>query len=437
MREPHHEPTPPRPRWVALGGLTVGASAVSILLFTQNYLLFHSLLEMFGVAVGASVAMIAWNTRAIRRDDYMLLLGISFGAVAFMGVVHTLSHEGMNVFFESPDEASTHLALLSRIWLAGALLTAPLFIGRRMQVGPLMAATVLGCVLLTGMPLHTEWIPQCYLATGGPTLFTRGAETAIIALLLGAHITHWRAREGLHGDQLLILGGAISAAIMASACFATQVHPSDPISAAGHVCMLLSYIMVYWALVHIGLSQPFTTMFRDLVRSVAELEQAANKDTLTGLYNRRGMLALGDAQLALARRLGLTITVVFADLNGLKALNDEHGHAWGDRALEDTADLLRDTFRQADLLARVGGDEFMAMMIHGSGRSPISRLRAGLERHNRTQKRPYTLSIALGASLVAAGTAITLEEVLEEADAKMYTDKQRHYAALGLVPRSR
>ncbi|HET9769589.1 MAG TPA: GGDEF domain-containing protein, partial [Acidimicrobiia bacterium] len=89
-----------------------------------------------------------------------------------------------------------------------------------------------------------------------------------------------------------------------------------------------------------------------------ELSRLALRDDLTGLANRRAFVTVGEQLLRVAERSGETVLLVYADLDGMKVINDLHGHAAGDEALQAAARLLRETFREADLVARVGGDEF-------------------------------------------------------------------------------
>ena len=103
-----------------------------------------------------------------------------------------------------------------------------------------------------------------------------------------------------------------------------------------------------------------------------ELSNLALMDELTGLYNRRGFLALADRQLRLARRSGRCLLLFFIDLDGLKEINDVFGHTEGDAALMWTAEALEATFRDSDVIARIGGDEFAALAIEASGQSEAS-----------------------------------------------------------------
>ena len=87
------------------------------------------------------------------------------------------------------------------------------------------------------------------------------------------------------------------------------------------------------------------------------------RDELTGLYNRRGFLELAPLQLLIAQRESRSALLFFVDLNGMKQIYDGVGGEQGDRALNETGDVLREAFRAADVIARLGGDEFVAVML--------------------------------------------------------------------------
>jgi len=151
------------------------------------------------------------------------------------------------------------------------------------------------------------------------------------------------------------------------------------------------------------------------------------RDDLTGLYNRRGLVALAEQQVRMAERTREGFEVVFIDLDGLKQINDSFGHPIGDQALLDTAAILRATFRDSDVLARLGGDEFAALVLgdpSGIG-GASARLRDALARHNATAERPYLLSLSMGHSRFDPADPVPIEELLRLADRRMYEEKRR------------
>jgi two-component system cell cycle response regulator len=159
-------------------------------------------------------------------------------------------------------------------------------------------------------------------------------------------------------------------------------------------------------------------------RAMAELRRLALVDELTGVHNRRGFMLLGEQQLAVARRAGLPVTVLFVDVDGLKRINDTLGHEHGDRALVAAAELMRRTFRASDVVGRVGGDEFAALLV--SETEPATsgeRLRAAIDEYNRDAG-PPELSCSVGAVRRDLADDSTLQDLLAEADRAMYRTRQ-------------
>ena len=181
---------------------------------------------------------------------------------------------------------------------------------------------------------------------------------------------------------------------------------------------------------------------RDLLRDLAriaerELEvlQLAATDDLTGLSNRRGFEALGHHVLALSKRARARASLLFFDLNGFKQINDVHGHAEGDRALVGFAGVLRSALRETDVLARLGGDEFVALVAGaqaGDEAQIIDRVRVGVARYNRDDRRGYDLKFSVGYAPCDTHDDTSIAELIDIADHAMYANKR---AARERVPR--
>jgi diguanylate cyclase (GGDEF)-like protein len=165
-----------------------------------------------------------------------------------------------------------------------------------------------------------------------------------------------------------------------------------------------------------------------------QLADLALRDDLTGLYNRRGILALGDFQRRQCLRSGRTLVVVQIDLDGLKLINDSWGHAAGDQAIAGTAAILRCTFRESDIIGRIGGDEFVAIAVDADAAAihrVERRLALALEAHNSRRTAPFKLSFSIGTSVLIPPSAPTLAELLSRADAELYRAKRASYARAG------
>lgn len=162
-------------------------------------------------------------------------------------------------------------------------------------------------------------------------------------------------------------------------------------------------------------------------RLLSALRSLSLIDDLTGLYNRRGFMELGTQFLKLSRRSGKGAVVLFLDLDGFKAINDEHGHHVGDRALAHVADVVRGAFRRSDLVARVGGDEFAVLAPAVSGEPAemlAGRVRQCLAEFNAMDREPYELKASLGVARFDSGGPVGLESLLAAADANMYEEKR-------------
>ncbi len=158
-----------------------------------------------------------------------------------------------------------------------------------------------------------------------------------------------------------------------------------------------------------------------------ELRAAALRDDLTGLYNRRGFALLAERRLTESRRSGAPQALVFADIDDFKAVNDAYGHDAGDRALILAAQALTATFREADIVARIGGDEFAVIADLGSADHDVAALSARLEhqiaRLLADSDLGFDLALTLGVSYSRSPQAISLDELLRRADEFMYERK--------------
>jgi diguanylate cyclase (GGDEF)-like protein/PAS domain S-box-containing protein len=150
-----------------------------------------------------------------------------------------------------------------------------------------------------------------------------------------------------------------------------------------------------------------------------EIEYLSYKDKLTDLYNRR---FFEEEMERLDAERQLPISIIMADLNGLKFINDNYGHAKGDELLKKAAEILGSSIREEDVLARQGGDEF-AVLLPKTDKNQVKkilkRIRAEIEK---TKNEKFPLSIALGAA-TKKNIEQDIEEVLKKADDNMYKDK--------------
>jgi diguanylate cyclase (GGDEF)-like protein len=165
-------------------------------------------------------------------------------------------------------------------------------------------------------------------------------------------------------------------------------------------------------------------------RLLAELHTQSLQDYLTGLNNRRGFFLLAQQHAKLAKRLKKPVLLVVADLDGLKKINDTFGHGAGDQALIETSSILKKTFRDADIIGRIGGDEFAVCMMEDDTSTAeviTERFEKNIRITNAMKTAPYELSVSAGIARFDPDSHVTFEEMLARADALMYEKKRKRH----------
>jgi len=168
---------------------------------------------------------------------------------------------------------------------------------------------------------------------------------------------------------------------------------------------------------------------QELASANRELENLSLIDDLTGLYNRRGFLALAEHRVKLAYRNGAIFSVAFIDLDGLKQINDAYGHQAGNQALIDAAHVLKHCFRESDILARLGGDEFALFIAEADHQEITHRIYQKLQICNAEPGRHHSLSFSMGIVLGNAEKNLDITALLESADTLMYQEKRIKHAS--------
>jgi diguanylate cyclase (GGDEF)-like protein len=153
-------------------------------------------------------------------------------------------------------------------------------------------------------------------------------------------------------------------------------------------------------------------------------------DELTGLYNRRGFMTLAEQHINLAKRCNYPLTILYADVDHLKQINDQHGHMEGDQILVRAANVLRKTFRRSDIIGRMGGDEYVVLAIDISSediRILLDRFKNTIDKDNGMYaSKPYHLSISLGSANIDPRSSLSIEDGIQQADIALYQQKHQH-----------
>lgn len=149
-------------------------------------------------------------------------------------------------------------------------------------------------------------------------------------------------------------------------------------------------------------------------------------DPLTGLYNRRGFMALAEQQIKTATRTNKKMSLLFIDIDDMKRINDTWGHEEGDRALVSATTVLKKTFRESDILARMGGDEFAVLAVDAAENPEIvlGRLAEQIGLHNAVPDHLYEISMSIGMAVYDPQVPCSLDDLISRADTRMYEQKK-------------
>ncbi len=638
-----------------------------------NNLLFQALVDLTSIIICCSILVVAWNSRKYSENYYFTFIGIAFFYVAIVELAHLLTTHGMPFFPDYGTNEPEQLWTSARYIQSISLVVAPLFLKRTFNIWAviLVFTAIVAGILLSIMVWHN--FPPCYLYDSEITPFKISSEFIISSSFIVAGGLLWLFRAYFEPVVLRLLLASTGFAIAAECSFMFYREPTSMLNITGHIFSLLPFILIYWALVVIGLQRPYDMLFYNLSQShdllkkerdkldnlmdleesmllaldrdqkvtlinrkgteilgapeeeilgkpwydtfipadvrkelkekynnimegkeeltrytereiinvkgevhviawhnslirdetgkitgifssgqditsrrqaedlfcaifntspvgmyiiqdgkfrmvnpqfqkytgysegeligmspmsivlpedAAKVRQNAIKalklkdqfytydfrirvkdgtikwfmesvssilydgrratlgtimdiserkqseelfrslsltDDLTGLYNRRGFLMLANKQLKLSYRMKKPVTVLFADIDRLKWINDNLGHLEGDAAIVNAAKILKDTFREADIVARISGDEFAVFMTGSDenySETVINRLERRLSEFNQTAAKPYQLSLSFGLASTTSDKPVDLNELLDTADRFMYGQKR-------------
>jgi PAS domain S-box-containing protein len=233
-----------------------------------NYLLFHTIAELFSIAVAISIFMIAWNTRHVNQSQFLAFIGLSFPSIAALDLLHAIAFPGMSVFADSGPDLPTQLWIAARYVQAASFLAAPLLLpNARLPTGVVLGlqAALFSLAVLLIFPLGA--MPACFVEGEGLTTFKIVSEYVIaglVALACMALIARRRHFEG--GTFPLVLGG-FALLIVQEMTFTLYQDPHGLMNALGHFFKILSYYLLYKAIVVTALKNPYDVMFLRLCRS--------------------------------------------------------------------------------------------------------------------------------------------------------------------------
>jgi signal transduction histidine kinase len=229
-----------------------------------NYLLYHCLAELFSVVIAVGVFAIAWNSRRFLENNYLLYLGIAYLFVGTIDLAHTLSYKGMMIFPGFGANLPTQLWIAARYLEAVSLLLAPWFLRRRLNPVALFAGYFLIFTLLCLSIFYWKVFPVCFVEGVGLTPFKKISEYIICGILAGALAFLWRQRAEFDRIVLRLIVWSIILTMASELAFTFYVGVYDLSNFIGHFLKILSFYLIYKAIIETGLVKPYNLLFRNL-----------------------------------------------------------------------------------------------------------------------------------------------------------------------------
>ncbi len=243
----------------------------------HNYLFFHGIVELAGVAVSVTIFSIGWHAHKFARNESFLVLACAFLAVASIDLFHTLAYKGMGVFPEADPNHPTQYWIAARFMEAAGFLTAALRLGKTDSFSPrVVLSGFMGATALLLLAIHPlGWFPDCFVEGKGLTSFKVGSEYLISGLLAFSGVLFWKKRKFFDKNTLPFLLWALGITILSEMSFTLYNDVFGFFNYLGHALKLLSLALVYRSLIQGSLSNPYEGLFIDLLRSKEQAEEAS------------------------------------------------------------------------------------------------------------------------------------------------------------------
>ncbi len=266
-----HELWQPRNALAVAGALAVLAGLYLASRF--SYLLFHSLAELFSIIVACSIFVIVWNTRRVLESSYLLFVGVAYLFVAALDLLHTLAYTGMGVFPGGGTDLPTQLWIAARYLESLSLLLATFFVGRRLRLHLLLLGYAVVFTVGVVVIFHWRVFPDCFVEGEGLTPFKRVSEYVICLVLVASLVQLRRHRAHFDPEVLRLIAWSIAVTVVEELAFTLYADPYGTANLIGHYLKIVSFYLIYRALVHTALAKPYSVLFHDLAQARADLER--------------------------------------------------------------------------------------------------------------------------------------------------------------------
>jgi diguanylate cyclase (GGDEF)-like protein len=324
----------------------------------RNYLLFHSIIELFAILTAFCIVFISYITFKYLKNNLILNLGTTYLFVVIVDILHTLSYKGMGVFKTYDANLPTQLWILGRTLETIGL---SLIIFLKDKLNRIIYFLIL--LLFTSIQLILIFLrkfPQCFVEGKGLTNFKIGMEYLFI-FILGLTLIYIITKKDLPKILLNAYIFKIIFTILGELSFTLYTDVYGFFNMLGHLFRFVSYLIILFGINSKFLIFTIENLTEQLQKEREKYKNLAEYDNLTGLYTRNffNEWILNRSKISKGNEKDVLIIM---DIDNFKKINDNYGHIHGDEVLKFVGKTLIDTFREDDILVRFGGDEFLIIL---------------------------------------------------------------------------
>ena len=241
----------------------------------RHYLLFHALAESFSLVICVGIFMFAWNSGRYMTNNFLMLLGIAFFFVGLLSLVHALAYEGMGVFSMGGPNLAAQLWISSRYIQSISFLLVAVLMRRRVPAAGFFMAYAVGCSLVLASIFVWRVFPACYKSGLGLTTFKIASEYAICLILVAAGWVLRQRRKRFAPSVFAMIQASLAFSVVSELFFAFYVDVYGITNMAGHMFAVMSYYLIYKAVIETGLKNPYALIFRELKQKELEKQKRA------------------------------------------------------------------------------------------------------------------------------------------------------------------
>ncbi len=325
------------------------------LISRRNYLLFHSIIELFAILTAFCIFFLSYITYKYLKNEIILNIGTTYLFVLIVDSLHTLAYKGMGVFKTYDANLPTQL------WITGRTIETiglSLIVFLKEKLNKIIYfISIFSITTLSVIFIFLRKFPECFIEGKGLTNFKIGMEYLFV-IILGLTLIYILKKKDLPKIFINAYIFTIIFTILGELSFTLYTDVYGFFNMLGHLLRFISYLIIL-----IGINSKYLIYTIEELTDKIEIEKEkykilAEQDFLTGLYSRN-YFNEWIARISKNSKDNTKDVLIIIDIDNFKNINDEYGHLHGDEILKFVAQKMKETFRESDLLVRFGGDEFL------------------------------------------------------------------------------